>query len=143
MDGVLFSLLSLVAFSLRCFFLGGGLSSAAINNSALSSLREVVECNSDLLGKESKMGTMAVTLAREVYLGEEVMGRCTANGYGDKPGLPIQELKALEQDIRNLYPQYLNSALAFEEKWGKCREAISQACKRARKKQGNSEHCLL
>ena len=49
----------------------GKLSSAAINKSALSSLREVVECNSDFLGKESKMGTTAVILAREVYFGEE------------------------------------------------------------------------
>ena len=115
------------------------LSSAAINKSALSSLRDV-ECNSDFLGKESKMGTMAVILAREVYFGEEVMGQCTAKGYGDKLGLPIQELMALKEDMRKLYPQYLNSAVAFEEKWTKCLEAISQACKRARKKQS---HCLL
>ena len=80
------------------------------------------------------MGTMAVILAREVYFGEEVMGQCTAKGYGDKPGLPIQELKALKEDIRKLYPQYLNNAVAFEEKWSKCLEAISQACKRAGKK---------
>ena len=81
------------------------------------------------------MPTMAMTLAREVYFGEEVMGRCTAKGYGNKPGLPIQELKALKEDMRNLYPQYLNNAVAFEEKWTKCLDSISQACKRARKKQ--------
>ena len=59
----------------------------------------MVECNSNYLGKESKMGTMAVILVREVYFGEEVMGQSTAKDYSDKPELPIQELKVLKEDI--------------------------------------------
>ena len=35
---------------------------------------------------------MASVLAREAYFGEEVMALCTAQGYGDKPGLPCAEL---------------------------------------------------
>ena len=75
---------------------------------------------------------MAAVLAREAYFGEEVMARCTAQGYGDKPGLPAAELGAMKEEIRRLYPNYLNNN---EEKWTKCLESISSACKRARAKQ--------
>ena len=78
---------------------------------------------------------MAAVLAREAYFGEEVMAQCTAQGYGDKPGLPAAELGALKEEIRRLYPNYLNNNLIFEEKWTKCLESISSACKRARAKQ--------
>ena len=61
------------------------------------------------------MTTLAVALAREAFFGEEVMAQCTAKGYGGKPGLPEQELMALKDDIRRLFPDYWNSPLVFEE----------------------------
>lgn len=68
------------------------LPSSTIDKSALSSVSSVVQANVDLLGVESKITTMASVLAREAYFGEEVMALCTAQGYGDKPGLPCAEL---------------------------------------------------
>ena len=78
-------------------------------------MSDVVQANSDLLGKEGKMGTMAVLLARESFFGEEVMYKCTAKGYGDKPGLPMAELMALKEELRKLYPNYCNNNIIFEE----------------------------
>ena len=112
----------------------GKLSSSSIDKSALSSVNSVVQANLDLLGQEAKITTMASVLAREAYFGEEVMAQCTAQGYGDKPGLPAGEMRELKEEIRKLYPNYLNNSLIFEEKWTKCQESISQACKRARAK---------
>ena len=112
----------------------GKLPSSSINKGVLSPLSTVIETNLDLLGQESKIPTMASVLARDVYFGEEVMAQCTAQGYGDKPGLPFAEMQELKGEIRKLYPNYLNNSLIFEEKWTKCQESISSACKRARAK---------
>ena len=40
----------------------------------------------------------------------------------------------LKEEIRKHYPNYWNNNVAFEEKWSKCLEAISAACKRIRSK---------
>ena len=58
------------------------------------------------------------------------MAQCTTKGHGGKPGLPHKELMSLKEEIRKLYPNYWNSPLVFEEKWGKCFEQISQVCNR-------------
>ena len=80
------------------------------------------------------MGALAVALAREAFFGEEVMSKCTARGYADKPELPIAELMELKEEVRKHYPNYWNNNVAFEEKWNKCLESISAACKRIRHK---------
>jgi hypothetical protein len=94
----------------------------------------VVQNNADLVGKDGKMTTLAVALAREAFFGEDVMARCTAKGYGGKPGLPHKEMMLLKEEVRRLYPNYWNSPHVFEEKWNKCSEQISQACNRVRAK---------
>ena len=113
----------------------GKLPSSAINKHTLSTVDSVVRANLDLLGKEGKITAMSTALAREAYYGKEVMAQCTAQGYGDKPGLPAAELGELKEEIRRLYPNYLNNNIIFEEKWSKCLESISSACKRACAKQ--------
>ena len=110
-----------------CMSTVGKLPSSSINWSVLSSVGSVVQANLVLLGQEAKITTMASVLAREAHFGEEVMAQCTAQGYGNKPGLPATEMK-----VRKLYPSY--PSLVFEEKWTKCQESISQACKRAHTK---------
>ena len=87
-----------------------------------------------LVGKEEKNGELACKLAHEAFFGEEVMMKCTANGYGDRPGLPQAELLELKAIIRNHSPQYWSSPHGFEILWCKCLEAISQGCKRLRNK---------
>ena len=109
------------------------LPSSAIQKGSLTSVTNVVQNNADVVGKDGRMGAMAVALAREAFFGD-VMSQCTAKGYGDKPGLPMNELMALKEEIRKLYPNYWNNPVGFEDKWNKCSEAISQACKRIRQK---------
>ena len=111
----------------------GRLPSSAINKSALSRVSDVVKDNADLLRNEGKMTTMAVVLAREAFFGEEVMLQCTTKGYGELPGLPLAELMQLEE-IRKLYPHFVTSQVQFEGKWVKISDALSQACKRMRRK---------
>jgi hypothetical protein len=86
------------------------LPSSTIIKSVLSLVSSVVQVNIDLLGVESKIITMASVLAREAYFGEEVMARCTAQRYGDKPGLPCAEMK---EETHALYPNYLSNRLVF------------------------------
>ena len=76
----------------------------------------MVHNNADLVGKEGKMTTLAVALAREAFFGEEVMAQCTAKGFGGKPGLPHKEMMSLKEEIHKLYPNYWNNPLVFEEK---------------------------
>ena len=113
---------------------GTTLPSSAIPKSSLLPVSTVVHTNADLVGKDGKMTTLAVALAREAFFGEEVMAQCTAKGYGGKPGLPHKEMMLLKEEVRRLYPNYWNSPHVFEEKWNKCSEQISQACNRIRAK---------
>ena len=46
--------------------------------------------------------------------------RGTAQGHGNKSGLPFAEMQKLKGEICKLYPNYLNNRLVFEEKWTKC-----------------------
>ena len=101
----------------------------------MSTIGDVVQKYSDFAGKKGRMATMAVVLAREVFFGEELMSKCTTKGYGDRPRLPVTELIKLKKEIYRLYPNFWNNPVAFEERWTKCCEAISQACKRARRKE--------
>ena len=48
---------------------------------------------------ESKAGMLAVRIARNVYFGEEVMGKCTVSGVRGLPGLPVAELNELKQTV--------------------------------------------
>ena len=110
------------------------LPSTAIDKSKLQPSAVTKNKYADLVGKEGKVGTLALFLARESYFGDEVMSQCTAHGQGDKPGLPFNELMQLKEDIRDSLPQKWNSPQEIELLWMKCTEAISQGCKRARAK---------
>ena len=90
--------------------------------------------NAQLVGRDGKMTTLAVLLAREAFFGEEVMGLCTAKGHADKPGLPHAELVELKEALKGAFPHYWNAPHAFKSHWVKCMDAISQACERERNK---------
>ena len=110
------------------------LPSAAINKSLLSSVEAVLRKNENIVGREGKMGTLTVLLARECFFGEDVMVQCTTHGYGGKPGLPIAELMELKAVIRRSFPKYNIATHDFEIAWTKCAEALSQGCNRLRAK---------
>ena len=120
------------------------LPSAAINKSLLSSVDDVLRKNENIVGREGKMGTLTVLLARECFFGDDVMVQCTTHGYGGKPGLPIAELMELKAVIRRSYPKYNITANDFEIAWTKCAEAVSQGCNRLRaKKKNNSSNIII
>ena len=109
----------------------GRLSSNAICKENLLPLDYVLQKHTKLIGKESLAGALACKLARDVYFGKEIMVQCTASGYGDKPGLPLKELRALKETMKHQFPQYITSH-EFEAPWSKCLLALSQSCKRLR-----------
>ena len=114
------------------------LPSLAINKQGLKSIQQVMAENGQLTSYTSKITTLAVILAREAVFGDDVLGRCTAKGCGDRPALPHGELLQIKQTIYSAYPQFKESPHVFEAHWTKCTDAISQACKRARNKQKRS-----
>ena len=106
-----------------------------IDKSSLKPVDTVVQQHADLVGKEGQMKTVALALAREAFFGEKVMVQCTAQGYGNTPGLPHKELMELKDELRRLFPIYWSNPCAFEEQWSKSLTSISQACKRLRSAQ--------
>ena len=81
---------------------------------------------------ESKVGNLAVKLARGAFFGSDVMARCTVQGARDFPGLPSTELGELKKLLFSLFPLYWQNPAEFEPLWATCLDSIGQACKRLR-----------
>ncbi len=81
---------------------------------------------------ESKVGTLAVKLAKEAIFGENVQKRCTVIGERTFPGLPISEVNTLKTVLFRQFPQYWRSKHEFESVWKSCVDSVGQACKRLR-----------
>ena len=79
----------------------------------------------------SKIGTLAVKLAREAVFGDDVMAQCTVAGERGLPGLPTKELQQLKQA---LFMQFPVAPQEFEALWKTSTAAVGQACKRLRSK---------
>ena len=107
--------------------------SSEIKKSKLVSVERVVSKYSKMK-TESKVGTLAVKLARQSFFGDDVMRRCTVQGAREFPGLPSAELGQLKQTIFKLFPQYWRNPSEFEGVWSTCVESVGQACKRLRSK---------
>ncbi len=92
---------------------------------------------------KAKAGSLASKLAREAFFGEDVMARCTVNGFRELPALPLAELNALKQTLFTQFPEFWGSPIEFESLWSVCVDAINQACKStryARKKLSSFNH---
>lgn len=87
---------------------------------------------------DSKMSTVAVKLAREVFFGDSVLERCSPRGGGKAPSLPHRVLNTLKMTLFELFPSYWSIPESFEQKWVLAQDAIAQHCKRLRKKKGVS-----
>lgn len=109
------------------------LSSCEIDKNELVTTDVFFQRHQNLKG-ESRAGMLSVKLAREVYFGKKVMGKCTVSGCRDLPGLPIAELDELKQLVFMQFPQFWKSPMEFEPLWVKCIEAINQSCKKIRQK---------
>ena len=104
------------------------LPSSSIRKNCLKNPEDVIRKYPKLRG-ESKAGKLAVKLAREAYFGEDVLSRCTVNGFREHPALPIAELNELKQTMMMQFPKYWNSVQEFERLWLICSDAIGQAAK--------------
>lgn len=107
------------------------LSSSEINKVDLVATDVFFQRHRNLKG-ESRAGTLAVKLAREVYFGSQVMSKCTVSGCRGLPGLPTAELGELKQTLFLQFPQFWKNPVEFEPLWSKCVEAINQSCKKIR-----------
>ncbi len=85
----------------------GRLQSSVIDKHVLIPVDAVLAKYPALVRKGGKAGELACKLAREAFFGEAVMVRCTAAGYGDRPGLPQAELLELKEVIRKHSPPLL------------------------------------
>ena len=84
------------------------------------------------LHAESKIGVLAVKLARQVFFDDNLMKRCTPIGWLNMPALPQAELNMLKVTLFKQFPRYWSCPKEFERKWAVAQEAIAQACKRLR-----------
>lgn len=104
------------------------LPSSIIDKSKLEPPNEVLAANGRLK-QESRIGQLAVTLARKSFFGPDVMILCTVLGTKKCPSLPTKELNELKVALFDAFPRYWNSPAEFESLWGRCVVAIGQVCK--------------
>ena len=109
------------------------LPSHEINRTGLKPISEVLQ-SYPMLQTESKIGVLAVKLARQAFFGDETMKKCTPRGWQDLPALPQSELNTLKVTLYKQFPRYWNCPEEYEKKWVVAQEAIVQACKRLRKR---------
>lgn len=84
------------------------------------------------LQTESRVETLAVKLAKEVFFGSAVMQRCTVSGCRGLPGLPVKEVNSLKETLFRIFPKYQANPVGFEPLWATCVSSINQSCKQLR-----------
>ena len=108
--------------------------SARIDKAKLST-PEAVLTKYPTLRVESKIGILAVKLAKEAIFGKDVLAQCTVNGCRDLPALPLPELNELKQVLFRQFPSYWHTPEEFERIWERAGESIGQCAKGLRRKQ--------
>lgn len=104
-----------------------------IDRAGLKSIPEVLQKYPELQ-TESKIGILAVKLAREALFGDKTLKQCTPRGWQDIPALPQAELNRLKSALWTQFPRYWSCPEEFERRWIVAQEAVAQACKRLRHK---------
>jgi hypothetical protein len=110
---------------------GTALPSSAIPKECLLPVADVLSKHSNLR-TESKMGKLAVKLAKECIFGESVMQQCTPRGFKQLPALPQQEVYFLKTTLYSQFSGFWSAPEKFEKKWLTVQEALGQSCKRLR-----------
>ena len=110
------------------------LPSSDINRAKLKSVHDVLQKYSTLK-QESKIGTLAVKLAREAIFGDDILKLCTPRGWNDMPALPQKELNHLKAVLFEQFPCFWSCPEQFEKLWATAQTSLAQACKRLRKLQ--------
>ena len=81
----------------------------------------------------SKVGTLAVKLAKHAFIGKEMMAQYMVAGERELPGLPAEELQQLKNALFMQFPDYWKTPHEFEPLWKEATSSIGQACKRFRR----------
>ena len=110
------------------------LPSSDIDRTKLKNVHDVLKKYSNLR-VESKIGILAVKLAREAIFDDDVLRRCTPRGWNDMPALPQIELNYLKAALFGQFPRFWSCPEQFEKLWATAQESLAQACKRLRKPQ--------
>ena len=110
------------------------LPSCEIQKSWLIPVEDVL-CRYQKLKTESKVGTLAVKLAREAIFGVDVMSKCTVVGCRELPALPNKELGYLKKILFQQFPAYWRNPACFEPLWTTSVNSINQCCKVLRQNQ--------
>ena len=95
---------------------------------------DAILCKFSKLRCESKVGTLAVKLAKEALFGDKVLIKCTVMGERGLPGLPATELMELKKILFREFPHLWASRHEFEALWKVSVDSLGQACKRLRHK---------
>ena len=109
------------------------LPSSAIDRSSLTAV-DVILSKFSKLRCESKVGTLAVKLAKEALFRDKVLIKCTVMGERGLPGLPAAELMELKKILFREFPHLWASRHEFEALWKVSVDSLGQACKRLRHK---------
>ena len=129
------SLLVIAALSPEPFPIKFGeniLPSSAIDRSSLTTVDAILSKFSKLRC-ESKVGTLAIKLAKEALFGDKVLIKYTVGERG-LPGLLAAELIELKKILFREFPQLWASQHEFEALWKVSVDSLGQACKRLRHK---------
>ena len=111
------------------------LPSSDINRAKLKNVNDVLQKHANLLGDESKIGRLAVKLAREAIFGDDILKLCTPRGFNDKPALPQMELNHLKAVLFEQFPCFQSHPEQFEKLWATALTSVAQVCKRLRNQQ--------
>ena len=114
-------------------FTGNSLPSSEIDKTTLQPVKTILHKFSKL-HCESKIGTLAVKLAKVSIFGDQVLVKCTVMGERELPGLPAAELMELKRILFRQFPKLWGSRHEFEPLWKVCVDCLGQACKRLRLK---------
>ena len=109
------------------------MSAAEIPKEKLKTIAETLQKYASLR-TESKIGVLAIKLAREAIFGDDLLRKCTPRGWNDMPALPQAELNLLKCTLYEQFPRFWTCPEAYEKTWAIAQEAIAQACKRLRKR---------
>ena len=74
------------------------------------------------------MGGVAVALARDAILGENIMRASNVDGKGSLRALPVEGLQEIHRTIFSLCPSFHHNAAEFDSKV--CKAALNHACNR-------------
>ena len=68
------------------------------------------------LREENAIGKLAVKLAKESFIGDEVLRQYTVMGCRNFPSLPLHEINEPKQIVFFLFPNYWSNPVEFETK---------------------------